>query len=119
MRRTRRSLIALVAAYALALQALFAAFTAPAFALAAGEAAFAICQGGADTGSTPAPGHSEHDSCSACLAGHCAGGSADRVASIIAWPPSSAAVASVAPGAARLAAAPLDGLHAARAPPAA
>jgi hypothetical protein len=73
---------ALIAAYALALQAILSAFVPPVHALTPG---FEICTGGADENRTrdPAPG-----SCSVCLLGHCAGvaTSPGRIAIVPAWP---------------------------------
>jgi hypothetical protein len=73
---------ALIAAYALALQAMLSAFVAPVHALTPG---FEICADGAgdNRGRDPGPA-----SCAACLAGHCAGAAASpgRVAVVAAWP---------------------------------
>jgi hypothetical protein len=77
-----RRCTALIAAYALALQAMLSAFVLPVHALAPG---FEICAGGASDNRArdPAPA-----SCSACLAGHCAGAVASpgRVAVVAIWP---------------------------------
>jgi hypothetical protein len=87
---------ALIAAYALALQAMFSAFVLPVHGLAPG---FEICAGGADDNRArdPAPA-----SCFACLLGHCAGAaaSADRVAVVAAWPRTAADVPPALPVAA-------------------
>jgi hypothetical protein len=96
-----RRCAALIAAYALALQAIFSAFVSPSRALTAG---FEICTGGADADRAHEPAHA---SCSACLAGHCAGGVAGplRNASAQPWP--------------RVALAPRPDLRAAAVPPSA
>jgi hypothetical protein len=77
-----RRCCALIAAYALALQAMLSAFVLPVHALTPG---FEICAGGADNNRArdPAPA-----SCSACLLGHCAGAAASpgRIATMAAWP---------------------------------
>jgi hypothetical protein len=77
---TRRC-AALIAAYALALQAILSAFALPVHALAP---SFAMCAGGADSDPAREP---PHEPCSACLAGHCAGAAAspDRVAAAPPW----------------------------------
>lgn len=85
MRGTARRIVALLAAYALALQALLAAFSAlPAVALAAQGNEFAVCQPGADKDGAPAQ-PAGHAPCLACLAGHCAAAGPDRAASIVPW----------------------------------
>jgi hypothetical protein len=69
-RRYRRH-VAVLAAYVVALQALLTAFAMPA--VAAGGPIFVICsQHGSDSGNPAAPAH--HETCIACLAGHCAAG---------------------------------------------
>jgi hypothetical protein len=100
MPRTRRSVIAFVAAYALALQALLAAF-AP-FALASDDPAFTLCQSAADIDRAPAKGD-RHDTCLACLAGHCGAAGWDRVARSMLPLASFVAIAVLEPDAARLA----------------
>ena len=105
---------AIVAAYAIALQALFGAFAVP------GHLTFAdaaICQSDTDSG---APAQSNHDGCCpGCVAGHCAhlllGTS--RVAMIVAWPAPAASGAN-APDIAIPVRVADHGPHAARAPPA-
>ncbi len=62
-----RRFAALVAAYAIALQALFAAFALPSHVARAGAAS--ICLSSED-GGTPSP-QSGHDPCAMCLAGQC------------------------------------------------
>jgi hypothetical protein len=62
-----RRCAALIAAYALALQALLSAFASPA--AHALIPAVEICQAGIDADRAGEPAHG---SCSACLAGHCA-----------------------------------------------
>jgi hypothetical protein len=111
-----RRCAALIAAYALALQAIISAFAVPvSHALAAG-AAFEICR--ADISGDPARPPAR-DSCGACLAGHCAGTAATPVRIAVAgpWP----IVVVSAPTAFRAAAlpplAPHGGPHAPRAPP--
>jgi hypothetical protein len=107
-----RRCAALIAAYAIALQALLSAFAiVPPVALA--DPAFAICQpGGAD----PA-GQRPHDPCAACLA-HCAGAAAppQRAAMVLPWPREIAATeATFRPVA--LPPAPSERQHSPRAPP--
>jgi len=67
-RKPLRRFAALVAAYAIALQALFAAFAIPDHAALAGVGA-SICMSDPD-GGTPTPQRS-HDACPMCLAGAC------------------------------------------------
>jgi hypothetical protein len=73
---------ALIAAYALALQAMLSAFVLPVHALTPG---FEICAGGADGNRARDPASA---SCTGCLAGHCAGAAAspERVGTVAAWP---------------------------------
>jgi hypothetical protein len=73
---------ALIAAYALALQAMLSVFVLPVHALAPG---FEICAGGANDDRARDPAAA---SCSACLAGHCAGAAASpgRIAVVEPWP---------------------------------
>ena len=113
MRRILHRVIALLAAYAIALQSLLVlAVAAP----RAGEAgaSFAICR--ADKADAPAV--PRHGTCDACLAGHCAGaaGKAERVAFAAPWP-----IARRAPvgdhRVARETCAPALHAHGARAPP--
>jgi hypothetical protein len=105
---------ALIAAYALVLQALVTAFTPPALAIAA---AFEICRSG--SAADPAQQHpqSQHE-CSACLAGHCAGAAAtpDRVVIPVPWPATT--LSAVIPSLAALALPSAHELpHSPRAPP--
>ena len=116
LRTQLRRCAALVAAYAVALQAVLSAVAVAApFASAAG-APFAIC--GGDSPDNP-PGPITHDPCATCLAGHCAGAAAspDRVAFEAPWLLAQTAVealrrAAILPPVARRA-----GAHSARAPP--
>jgi hypothetical protein len=64
-----RRCAALIAAYAIALQALFTAFAMPPAAAPAGTPGWELCSSGV-SGSSGAP--PSHEFCSACLAGHCA-----------------------------------------------
>jgi len=112
MRRTRDQCFALLAAYALALQAVLA-FAIP-LPLAPPDAGFAIC--GADDAGAPAV--PPHRACPACLSGQCAGpsGEPERAAFATPWrrvvrtaeTPWRGAVATVTPG---------IHAHAPRAPP--
>jgi hypothetical protein len=114
MRRSLHRSIALLAAYALALQAVLAAF-AIAAPLARDEG-FSICRGdGAGTPGAP----TAHDQCGACLAGHCAASDAPaRVALAARWP-AVVRITQTLPRAAPLnAAATTLRAHAPRAPPA-
>jgi hypothetical protein len=109
-RRPLHRCAALIAAYAIALQALLSAFAiVPPVALA--DPAFAICQpGGAD----PA-GQRPHDPCAACAA-HCAASApSQRVAIVLPWPRD--IISSAASGSAALPPAPLERQHSPRAPP--
>lgn len=112
----RRRITALIAAYAVAMQALVSALmVAPKAALAFPE--FVICGSvGNDTG---APVHPpSHDFCPACLAGHCVGAAGcDRAASDVVWPSATVFVAALVPRVARPSSAP-RARHFARAPPA-
>ena len=119
--RSRRP-VALVAAYAIALQALLSAFVLPAVAVAGAGPVLAIC---ASSASDPAGGPASpalpqhHDACPACLAGHCAAGSGcDRAGNLVSWPRAvpvriAAAQATLPPPARR------EQTHNPRAPPAA
>jgi hypothetical protein len=84
-RNSLRRFAALVAAYGIALQALFGAFAIPGHVALAGADA-SICLSGPD-GGTPTPQRS-HDACPMCLAGGCAHliGAGPR-ASTLALPP--------------------------------
>jgi hypothetical protein len=84
-RNPLRRFAALVAAYAIALQALFGAFAIPSHVALAGSDA-SLCLSGPD-GGTPTPQRS-HDACQMCLAGACAHmiGAGPR-ASTLALPP--------------------------------
>src|SRR5689334_7333662 len=76
---------AIVAAYAIALQALFGAFAVPAHLAFAGAV---ICQSAADS-SSPSQPLNHDDCCPGCLSGHCANLlGAPRVAMIVQWPAS-------------------------------
>jgi hypothetical protein len=115
--RVFRRCAALIAAYAVALQAVLSAFAAvPAQARTAGPA-FELCVSDASgRPSAPRP----HETCGACLAGHCgAGASAPpaAVAAALLWP--AFAIASLAPSR-RVdvqTARPRDEPHSPRAPP--
>jgi hypothetical protein len=113
MRRLHR-FAAIVAAYAIALQALFGAFAVPAH-LAFADAA--ICQSNPDSGA-PQPNHDA--CCPGCLAGHCAhlllGTS--RVTTFVPWPASAAPVGTGAHDGAIPIRIADNAPHAARAPPA-
>ncbi len=88
-----RRFAAIVAAYALVLQALVAAFAVPGgLALAAADPSV-ICRSNAG-GSDPAS-PAAHDLCVACLAGHCASSFAggDAAATLLRWPADAIAVA--------------------------
>lgn len=103
---------AVIAAYAIALQALLSAFAiVPPLALAS-DPAFAICQSG---GADPASQH-PYDPCAACLA-HCAGAAAgpQRVVAFLPWPREIVAATTVR--AAALPPARAERQHAPRAPP--
>jgi hypothetical protein len=82
MRRTLHRAVALLAAYAVALQALLVLAAAAPRTLSPG-ASSAICR--ADDGGAPAA--PAHDKCDACLAGHCAGaaGKMERTAFAAPW----------------------------------
>jgi hypothetical protein len=116
-----RRIVSLLAAYALALQALLTAFSVlPAVALGAHGLEFATCQPGADRDGAPVQPVS-HESCLACLAGHCASAAAglDRAASIV---PRPVPVVTAAPAfhyAERVTLTPRPRPHGPRAPPAA
>lgn len=72
--RTRARLIALTAAYALALQGLLSAFAVPAIGAAVPLTALCSVMIGEADGALPvAPGPGAHD-CGACVVGGCAGG---------------------------------------------
>jgi hypothetical protein len=79
MRRTRDRCLALLAAYALALQAVLAL----ALPLAPPDAGFAICRAD-DAGAPAAPPHRD---CPACLAGQCNGMSdqPERMVLVVPW----------------------------------
>jgi hypothetical protein len=104
---------ALVAAYAVALQAMFSAFAPPA--RDTSDAASLICRSGiAGEPAQPAA----HDTCLACLAGHCAGAaSPHRLAVAEPWPMAGAPVGTTFRIAALPPAPSRDGAHSPRAPP--
>ena len=81
-RRPLRRCAALVAAYAVVLQAMLAAFALPT-AHAGGAAAFEICR--SDRADAPAQAL-PHEACVACLAGHCGATGPARTATAEAWP---------------------------------
>jgi hypothetical protein len=85
-RKPLRRFTALVAAYAIALQALFAAFAMPGHVAIAGASA-SICMSDPD-GGTPAPQPS-HDACLMCLAGACSYliGAGPRASTLVLPPP--------------------------------
>lgn len=120
MRGTPRRIVSILAAYALALQALLIAFSpAPAVALGAQSAEFAICQPGADRGGAPAQ-PAGHETCLACLAGHCAAAAGlDRVSGIVPWSAPAVMVAPAPHHAERVTLTPRPRPHGPRAPPAA
>jgi len=64
-----RRCAALIAAYAVALQALLAAFGIPLAAAPASASGWELCLSGETAGNGALPAH---DPCSACVAGHCA-----------------------------------------------
>lgn len=110
-----RRCAALIAAYALALQAVLAAFAYSAPVVA--EPGFVICRGDA-AGTPDQPQH--HDQCGACLAGHCAGVAAgpDRLAIAILWPIASGPTETPAAAIAFAPSAPRTQPNPPRAPPA-
>jgi hypothetical protein len=83
MRRILHRAVALLAAYAVALQGLLVVAVAAPYIVPAG-ASFALCRAD-DAGAPTGP---VHDKCDACLAGHCAGaaGWAERVTFAAPWP---------------------------------
>ena len=117
MRGIPRRIVALAAAYALALQALLSVVGA-ASALGVQGTEFELCRPRADAGGAPAQ-PATHESCLACLAGHCAHAGLDRAASIAPWYAPSVASARSAHHAGRVTLTPRPRPHGARAPPAA
>jgi hypothetical protein len=119
MNRSRiRRFAAIVAAYAIALQALFTAFLVPGQMAFAGVEGSAICRSGAESGSPHQPSNRD-ECCAMCMSGCGAQplGTTPRVVSFVPWS------AGTIPTAARRADAALPriadrGPHAARAPPA-
>jgi hypothetical protein len=111
-----RRCAALIAAYAIALQALLAAVAIPVGAAPAGVSGWELCTS-VGTGSTDAP--RTHEACSACLAGHCAPAAGTPPAALAT--PAWAAFAAVALPPPRPAALPAHAsrneAHAPRAPP--
>ena len=81
LRRPIRRCAVLVAAYAVALQAVFSAFAPPMH--RPGAAAFELCR--SDRADRPVQPLA-HDACPACLAGHCGATGPDRIAVELAWP---------------------------------
>jgi hypothetical protein len=120
MRGMPRRIVSIFAAYALALQALLTAFSAlPAAALGARGAEFTICRPAADRDGAPVQPVS-HQSCLACLAGHCAAAAGlDRAAGIVPRPLPAGTAAPVVHYAERVTLTPRPRPHGPRAPPAA
>jgi hypothetical protein len=88
-RLTIRRCAALIAAYAIALQAMLAAFLVPSTPTVQ-AAAFEICRSDTDADRAREPGHAR---CSACLAGHCAGTATPARDAVAAdWPTGAAAL---------------------------
>jgi hypothetical protein len=81
LRRPIRQCAVLVAAYAVALQAVFSAFALPTH--GPGAAAFEVCR--SDRADGPVQPLA-HEACPACLAGHCGTTGPDRIAVAEAWP---------------------------------
>jgi hypothetical protein len=111
-----RRCAALIAAYAIALQALLAAVAIPVGAAPAGVSGWELCAS-AGTGSNDAP--LSHEACSACLAGHCAPAAGTPPAALAtpAWAAFAAVVLSPPRPAALPAHASRNQAHAPRAPP--
>jgi hypothetical protein len=111
-----RRCAALIAAYAVALQAVLSAFAVVVPLNAVAEASVAICRG--DNPDAPA-GPVSHASCGACLAGHCAGAACnpDRVAIGAPWPSTRQPAEIPLRIMALSPAAPRHGPHSPRAPP--
>jgi len=107
-----RRCAAVIAAYALALQAMFSAFAVPA--PHGIVPAFERCAADGDRAREPA-----HQSCSACLAGHCAGAAASplRIAVILSWPVTATSVPAALAAAALQPLSQRHGPHSPRAPP--
>src|SRR3954454_133393 len=78
-----RRCAALIAAYAIAIQAGLSAFAVAAPLASAQGAVFAICRGDSPDPPVPIP----HDPCGSCLTGHCTGAAAspDRIAFQAPW----------------------------------
>jgi len=119
MNRSRmRRFAALVAAYAIALQALFTAFVVPHQVAFAGVDAAAICLSGANSGAPHQP--SRHDECCrACMSGCCAQQllATARAVTFLPWPALATPITAHVVDAAPLRITD-QGPHAARAPPA-
>jgi hypothetical protein len=78
-----RRCAALIAAYAIALQALLSAFAAMPVQARGTDPAWALCV--TEAGGKPAPSRA-HETCGACLAGHCgAGALAAPAGAVTAW----------------------------------
>ena len=117
-RRRFHCFAAVVAAYALALQALIAAFVVPGNLALATLDPSVTCQSKADSGGPAAP--AMHDPCLACTAGHCFDGMGGdpRLAAYLPWPRSGDRAATLHDGVAFAVAFAPDRLHSPRAPPA-
>ena len=114
MCRILHSAVALLAAYAVALQGLLV-FAVAAPPIANAGASFALCR--ADDAGAPAT--PAHDKCDACLAGHCAGagGRTEHIAFPAPWPVVSRAEPSRRSAARDDLPAPVLRAHGPRAPP--
>jgi hypothetical protein len=111
-----RRCAALIAAYAVALQALLAAFAIPVAAAPAGVSGLELCSSGETRNKDTLP---SHEACSACLAGHCANaaGAPPAALAMPAWGAFAAVVLSPPHPAALTAHSSRNEAHSPRAPP--